>query len=138
MTVKSAYEDLRERTLNRIEGTWGRLRYLADRRSADGSYQHWGFERAHGAAIAQEAFVRAHYSLIELILQTRLRSLLEDLQCTSGTIGTNPASYVSELAGGLQGLLPSNCPKMTELHLISILKTLSILASRPQSGHQSS
>ena len=137
MAVKSAYEDLRERTLGRIEGIWAKLGYVADRRSGDGAYRHWGFERTHGTAGAQEAFTRMHQTLVETILQTRLSSLREDLEQTSGALRTSPASYVSKLTAGLPGLLPSDCSKMTELHLISILKTLSALEKRQQLGSQS-
>jgi len=136
MRLKSAYEDLRERTLGKIEGIWGKLAYIAERRSQDGTYQHWGLERVHGAAVAQEAFVRAHYSLVNTILQTRLRLLREDLAQTSGTAGTNSVSYVRELKAGLPRLLPSDCPKMTELHLISVLTALASLETHSQSGRQ--
>ena len=138
MAVNSAYEDLRERTLGRIAGMWGKLTYLADRRSADGSYQHWGFERAHGTAIAQDTFDRVHRSVIETILQTRLRALREDLEQTSAAGGTSPVSYVSKLSGGMRRLLPSGCPKVTEIHLTSILKILAILEARSQPGSRSS
>ena len=130
MEVKSAYQDLRERTLDRITWLWGKLTYVAGRRSADGTYQHWGFERTHGAAAAQETFARAHHSLIETILQTRVRLLRDDLEQASSAAGTSPVSYVSKLPLTQRGLLPSNCQKATELHLISILKILSLLESR--------
>lgn len=135
--MKSAYDDLRDRTLGKIEGIWGKLTYLADRRSPDGSYQHWGFERTHGAAIAQDAFAQVHHALIETILRTRLQLLREDLAQTSGADGSSPAFYVSKLMSGLPRLLPSGCPKVSELHLISILKTLSMLEARTHSGSRS-
>jgi hypothetical protein len=136
--VKSAEEDLRERTLGKITGIWGKLTYLAGRRSADGRYQHWGFQRAHGTESAQDAFLRVHHSLIGTILQTRLRSLRDELAQSSSAAGTSPSSYVSMLRAGLYGLLPAGCPKATELHLISILKTLAILESHSQPGSRSS
>ena len=117
---------------------WGKLTYLADRRSSDGSYQHWGFERAHGAAIAQDAFTQVHHALIETILRTRLQLLREDLAQASGVNGTSPAFYASKLMSGLPRLLPVGCPKVSELHLVSILKTLSMLEARPRSDSRSS
>ena len=137
MRLKSAYEDLRETTLSKIEGIWGKLAYVAERRSQNGTYQHWGLERAHGAEVAQEAFVRVHYSLINAILQTRLRLLREDLLQNSAAAGTSPVSCVTELRAGLPRLLPLNCPKMTELHLISVLQALAALETHSQSGRQS-
>jgi len=138
MALKSAREDLRQRTLDKIQGIWGKLTYIADRRSADGAYQHWGFERTHGAATAQETFARAHQSLLGIVLKTPLSSLQEDLKQTSGAAGTSPASYVSQLTAGLHRLLPSGCSKMAERHLISVLKTLSLLEAQREPGSQSS
>lgn len=138
MALKSAYEDLRQTTLDKVRGIWGKLIYIADLRSEKGSYEHWGFERVHGIASAQEAFACAHQSLVGTVLRTRLHRLRQDLEQSSGAAGTSPASYVSNLAADPSRLLPSGCPKMTELHLISVLQTLSILAVRRQPGSQSS
>jgi hypothetical protein len=138
MAAKSAYEDLRGRTLDKIAWLWAKLSYVAERRSADGTYQHWGFERTHGTEVAQDTFARVHHSLIETILQTRLRLLREDLEQASSAAGISPVFYVSKLKAGQRRLLPSNCPKMTERHLISILKILSLLETRSQSGSQAS
>ena len=90
MALKSAYDDLRQRTLGKVAGLWGKLFYLADRRSPDGAYQHWGFERLHGTETAQDTFSRAHHSLIGTILRTRLRLLQEDLETVSYTHLTLP------------------------------------------------
>ena len=138
MAVKSAYEDLRDRTLGRISWLWGKLTDVAERRAADGTYQHWGFERTHGNEAVQETFARAHHLLIGTILQTRLRVLREDLEQVSSAEGTNPVSYVSKLKAGQRRLLPSNCQKVTELHLASILTILSLLENRSQSGSPAS
>jgi len=87
MALKSAYEDLRQKTLGKVTGLWGKLAYIASRRSSDGTYQHWGFERRHGTAAAQDSFARAHSSLIGAILRTRLRSLRDDLEQSSQAEG---------------------------------------------------
>jgi len=131
MALKSAYDDLRQRTLGKVAGLWGKLFYIADRRSPDdGTYEHWGFERMHGTETAQDTFARAHHALIDTILRTRLRLLQDDLKQSSQAEGANPASYVSKLTASLYRLLPSDCPKMTKLHLVSVLKTLSLLETR--------
>ena len=132
MGLKSAYEDLRKRTLDKVEGTWGKLSYIAERRSENGAYRHWGFERAHGTEAAQQTFARAHQSLVGTVLRTRIRSLQEDLEQASSADGSTPVSYASKLTVHLRRLLPSGSPKMTELHLFSVLKTLSLLESRQQ------
>jgi hypothetical protein len=129
--VKSAYEDLRERTLEKVGGIWAKLDYLVSRRTAEGNYQHWGFERAHGKETAQVAFAQAHHSLIQTILRTRLRPLREDLQLTSTQAGASQVSYLSKLKAALPRLLPSGCPKVSERHLLSLLKTLAALENHP-------
>ena len=132
MALKSAYDDLRQRTLGKIEGVWRRLSYLAERRSSEGAYLHWGFERKHGTTSAHHAFARAHQSLVGTILRTRLRLLQEDLEQCSQAEGVSPVSYASKLAAGLYHLLPSSCSKATELHLLSVVETLSVLQSRQE------
>jgi len=132
MAVKSAYEDLCCSTLGRITGTWAKLAYLAERRTSDGTYEHWGFERVHGTAATQEVFLQAHRSLLETILHTRLKWLRDDLRQSSAAAGVIASSYVSKLCSEPQRLLPSDCSKMTEQHLVWLLKTLSTLEDQPE------
>jgi len=138
MTLKSAYEDLRQRTVEKIPGTWGRLKYVAGLRSSAGSYAHWGLERVHGTAAAQDALAEAHRTLVKGILRTRLSALQEDLGQSSQAEGTSPASYASTLRGSLDQLLPSGCSKESQLHLFSVLEALRILVARRNARSQSS
>jgi hypothetical protein len=138
MTLKSAYDDLRQRTVEKIPGTWGRLKYVAGLRSPAGGYAHWGFQRAHGPGAAQAAFMEVHRALVKTILRTRLSALREDLGQSGEAEGISPASYVSGLNVSLSQLLPSGCPKESELHLLSVLETLSALEARKNTGSQSS
>lgn len=138
MTLKSAYDDLRQRTVEKIPGTWGKLKYVAGLRGSTGGYEHWGLERAHGSGAAQDAFAEVHKTLLNTILRTRLSSLREELGQSSAAEGTSPTSYASTLNGSLSQLLPSGCPKEAQLHLISILQTLTILAARQNAGSRSS
>ena len=135
MTLKSAYDDLRQRTIERIPGTWVKLQYVAGLRSSTG-YLHWGLERVHGPAAAQEAFTKVHKGLVKNILRTRLSVLQEDLAQSSEADGTSSGSCVSILRGSLNQLLPSGCPKEAELHLLSVLETLSALAAREHAPSQ--
>jgi hypothetical protein len=138
MTLKSAYDDLSQRTVEKIPGTWRRLKYVVGLRSSSGDYEHWGLERVHGTAAAQGAFVAVHRTLVKTILRTRLSALQEDLGQTSQSEGISSASYASTLRASPGQLLPSDCPKQTELHLLSILETLSILEARKEQDSQSS
>lgn len=138
MTFKSAYDDLRQRTVEKIPGTWGRLKYVAGLRSPTGGYAHWGLARTHGHGAAQDAFREIHGELVKTILRTRLSALREDLGQSSETEGTNPVFYASTLSASLNQLLPSDCSKESELHLLSVLETLSVLAARKNADPQSS
>lgn len=138
MTLKSAYEDLRQRTVEKIPGTWGKLKYVAGLRSSTGGYAHWGFERAHGPGATQDAFTEVHRALVKTILRTRLRALREDLEQACEADGISPVSYASKLSASPNQLLPSGCPKESELHLLSVLETLLILEARKNVGSQSS
>jgi hypothetical protein len=138
MTLKSAYDDLRQRTVERIPGTWGRLKYVAGLRSSTGGYAHWGLERVHGPGAAQDAFLKVHKSLVRTVLRTRLSVLQQDLGQSSEAEGTSAASYASTLNVSLNQLLPSGCPKESQLHLSSVLETLTILEARQNAGSQSS
>jgi hypothetical protein len=135
--VKSAYEDLSRFTLGRIAGTWGKLAYLAGRRTSDGEYEHWGFVRTHGESEAQEAFLEAHHSILAIILRTPLGTLRKDLQESSAAEEVTTSSYVSRLCLEPERLLPSDCSKMTERHLIYLLQTLSMIENRKERNLQS-
>ena len=138
MTLKSAYDDLRQRTIARIPGTWGKLQYLAGLRSAKGGYLHWGLERVHGPAAAQDAFIEVHKTLVKTILRARLSALREDLEQSSEADAISPKSYASTLIGNRNQLLPSGSPREAELHLFSVLETLSLLAVHKRADSQSS
>ena len=138
MTLKSAYDDLRQRTIAKIPGIWGKLQYLAGLRSAKGGYVHWGLERVHGPAAAQDAFKEVHKTLVKTILQTRLSALREDLEQSSQAEAISPTSYASKLTGNLDQLLPSGSPRETEMHLSSVLESLPLLAVRKNADSQSS
>jgi len=132
MAVKSAYEDLHHFTLGKIAGAWGKLTYLAGRRTSEGEYEHWGFARVHGAAEAQEVFLEAHRSILATILHTPLNTLSKDLRESSAAEKVTASSYVSKLCSEPEHLLPSDCSKMTELHLVFLLQTLSLLENRKE------
>ena len=138
MTLKSAYDDLRQRTIARIPGIWRKLQYLAGLRSENGAYVHWGLERVHGTEAAQDAFQEVHKTLVKTILRTRLSTLQEDLEESSEADAISPKSYASKLAGNQSQLLPSGSPREAQLHLSSVLETLSLLAAHKHEGSQSS
>ena len=138
MALKSAYDDLIGRTLSRIQGAWGQLKYVAELRSRDGRYLHWGFEKAHGTAVAQSTFARAHKSLVEKVLRTKLSILDRDLRQSSDRAGVSPQSYASSLKESLERLLPADSPVWSRQHLLSILQTIVALEVPGTADRQSS
>jgi len=138
MALRSAYDDLLGRTLSRIQGAWGQLKYVAELRSRDGRYLHWGFERVHGAAVAQSTFAKVHKALLEKVLRAKLSSLDNDLRQSSQGAGVSPESYVSSLKESPERLLPAGSPSWARLHLQSILQTLGALEVPKIAGRLSS
>ncbi len=75
MTLASAQDDFRQRTLGSLPGLWARLRYLAGLRRPAGSYRHWGMSRTFGPETTQRAVGAAHSALFLQLLRTPLRRL---------------------------------------------------------------
>ena len=75
MTLVSAQDDFRQRTLGTLPGLWARLRYLAGLRGPAGSYRHWGMSRAFGPETTQRVVGAAHSELFVELLRTPLRQL---------------------------------------------------------------
>ncbi|MGA9496790.1 MAG: hypothetical protein WA718_12960 [Terriglobales bacterium] len=128
MTLKSAYDDLRQTTLEKIPGTLEKLQYVAGLRGATGLYQHWGFERQHGPEESQLAFNKVHMMLVKEVLKTPLKVLQQDLERSSEAHAASPLSYALQLSIGSEHLLPADSPKQATMHLVSVLETLSALA----------
>lgn len=127
MTLKSALQDVKETTLVAVRGLLGKLAYLASLRH-HGHYQHWGMEMVHGAEPAERALKTAHLEVISAVLRTPLASLLQDLEESSLDSGISPQTYIEELRGNLENLLPEgrqNSP--VPPHLSSVLLALSSL-----------
>jgi hypothetical protein len=131
MTLNSALEDLRSTTLKAISGSLRKLEYLAGLRDPEGSYTHWGLARVHGTLAATRALEQEHRLLLAGILATPIQRLLADLEQSSRTAGVTPAQYLERLTQDVD-LLPPHAGPGSELHLNSVLHTLSSLAATPQ------
>ena len=124
MTLKSALEDLQERTLNAVSGLLGKLDYLASLRESDGSYSHWGLERVHGKLATQRALTEAHRSLVSRILRTPLRELLQDVDESSPPKELASGDFVEKLNETSAQLIPPGPGAGIERHLNSVLHAL--------------
>jgi hypothetical protein len=124
MTLKSAMQDLQDRTLRAVSGLLGKLDYLASLRRPDGEYSHWGLERVHGEAATQRAFKEAHRGVVSKILRTPLRNLLRDVDESSGRQDVGPADFLKGLQEHSAHEPPTDSGAGTERHLSSVLHAL--------------
>ena len=132
MALKSALEDLLSTTLAGVEGTVGKVEYLASLRDADsGSYSHWGLTRAHGETAAQVALAEAHRLMFLRLLRTPLRNLRDDVMVSSGALQMTASEYVQSLRRREPILLPADLGGGSPRHFSSVLYALSILLSTP-------
>jgi hypothetical protein len=125
MTLKSAIQDVQERTLRAVTGALAKLQYIVSLRNQDGSYSHWGLERVHGEAATQNALKDAHRGVVSSILRTELSKLFRDLQETCDS-----EKETSDLLDHLQAsphIVPPKPGAGTERHLNSVLHALARL-----------
>jgi hypothetical protein len=139
MTLKSALQDAKEKTLAAISGTLGKLSYLASLRSPDGRYQHWGLEAVHGLEASQRALKTVHEEVVTGILRTRICLLVEDLEQSSRESGVTAEVYVEGMLEHFENLVPGEDKgSPTATHLNSVLVALSSLENRAHSTHSTS
>lgn len=125
MTLKSAMQDVQDRTLRAVTGVLAKLQYLVSLRNQDGAYSHWGLERVHGEAATQNALQDAHRGVVSSILRTQLRNLFRDLQETSGS--ENEATELLDQLQSSPKIVPPKPGAGTERHLNSVLHALARL-----------
>lgn len=101
MTLVSAYDDFRIRTLAVLPGLWAKLRYLAGLRTAEGGYQHWGLSRTYGSDAAHKAAASAHTDLFVEFLRTPVRQLAREF--SDAPASEEPADWSAYIPGDLSG-----------------------------------
>ncbi|HZP02396.1 MAG TPA: hypothetical protein VFD30_19090 [Terriglobia bacterium] len=125
MTLKSALQDVKETTLSAVAGLLGKLAYLASLRRRQGRYEHWGMESVYGADGAEHALKSAHCEILKSILRTPLATLEQDLKFSCSGHGMEAETYVEEMRGRLDELLPEGCEgSPASQHLSSVLLAL--------------
>lgn len=75
MTLLSASDDLRERTLSEFGCALEKLAYLARLREPDGQYRHWGMSRTYGEQAAGAAMAELHAQVWLEVLRTPIPDL---------------------------------------------------------------
>lgn len=124
MTLKSAMQDLQERTLRAVSGLLGQLDYLAGLRSQDGGYSHWGLERVHGQEATRRVLRDAHKAVVANILRTPLRNLVRDAEESASFRQAETSQLLQGLREHPEQVIPANAEVGTERHLNSVLHAL--------------
>jgi hypothetical protein len=137
MTLKSALQDVKETTLAAVAGWLGKLVYLASLRRAGGRYEHWGMEMVHGPESSERALKTAHTEIVARVLRMPLRSLVEDLDASSGATGATAQAYVENMRDRFEDLLPGERQAPAATHLNSVLLALSMLQKNRGSATRS-
>jgi hypothetical protein len=132
LTLRSAFEDVQETTLQALSGMLERLRYLSTLRDANGGYAHWGLSRVHGEVAAQKALDEAHRSTMSRVLATPVRRLLDDAVQSSRAAEVSPAQYVEKLRDDGDRLMPADPGAGSARHLSAVLRALSSLIKNRQ------
>lgn len=132
MTLKSAIQDVKDTTLSAVSGLLGKLAYLASLRHKQGRYQHWGIENVYGPEASERALKALHADILKGVLRTSLPLLEEDLQVSSNAGGLDAGTYIEQLRGRFEDLLPEGRQDSPSAqHLNSVLLALSRLEKNP-------
>ena len=123
----SPFEDFKLRTLSAISGLWGRLLYIAELRSEDGNYEHWGHSRLHGEDRSREALAHAHSELYIELLRTPISELAKELETVEDDNG--PASAARRIAENATKAVPANLHGGSPRHFSSVVLAVSLLDS---------
>jgi hypothetical protein len=127
MTLKSAFQDVKETTLSAVAGLLGKLAYLASLRRK-GRYAHWGMESVHGLESSERALRTVHAEVLKSVLRAPISTLEEDLKLVSDHAGMEAESYVERMRSRFDDLLPEGKQdSASAIHLNSVLLALSHL-----------
>src|SRR5579859_7318594 len=116
----SPYEDFKLRSLSAIDGLWSKLLYVAQLRSSQGQYEHWGHSRTYGQQRSQEALAQIHSELYLEVLRAPLRELIPE--------GITARKMIAEqVSGAGERLIPAN-PGRSVRHFNSIVLAVRLLS----------
>ena len=108
---------------------------MAELRSEDGKYHHWGHSRVHGESRSQIALSKAHSELYIALLRTPIRDLVEEIEMTSD--GSDPRELVRKIADGKQQLVPENVEGGSPRHFSSIALAVRLVYEKQRASSHS-
>lgn len=104
---------------------------MAELRSADGKYEHWGHSRTHGELSSQQALASIHSRIYVDVLRTPLRELMANGEDKNG-------SATAELPAELQTrMLPPDLRGGSPRHFNSIVLAARYLSAGRQASTRS-
>jgi len=121
-------EDFVANTLDKIQGMWPRLIYLAKLRAPGRASSHWGLEQTYGRETADEILASTHERLFSSILGTRLQRLESEVPPAIAAAVGERAGYFQRLHELAPALTPDSVSPAALLHFDLILDYLSALA----------
>ena len=121
----SPIEDFRLRTLSALSGLWNKLLYIAELRSEDGKYHHWGHIRTHGEAASQAALAALHSELYLAALRTPISELMQQGGSTANEAHGGTAIAWTKIE--TSGLIPDDLAGGSPRQFNSVVLALRLL-----------
>jgi hypothetical protein len=125
----SPFEDFRLRSLDRLQGLWRRVLYLASLRSATGEYDHWGMRRTYGKELANGVLGQAHSSVYIQLLRTPLSELMRDAESCADETGNSFDKILQLTNHDKNKLIPSQLMGGAPRHFSSVVLAACALRS---------
>jgi len=130
----SPFEDFQARTLSALSGLWAKLLYMAELRSDDGNYQHWGHSRVHGESLSQIALSKAHSELYITLLRSPIRELVEEVETTKDSLAQS--EVMRSLATRWKQVIPKNLEGGSPRHFNSIALAVRLVYEQQRASSQ--
>jgi len=130
----SPFEDFQVRTLSALSGFWAKLLYMAELRSEDGKYHHWGHSRVHGESRSQIALSKAHSELYIKLLRRPIRELVEEIE--TANYGSDPTEILRKIAVSKKRMIPENVEGGSPRHLNSIALAVRLVYEQQRASSQ--
>ncbi|HET9742000.1 MAG TPA: hypothetical protein VFQ00_04560 [Terriglobales bacterium] len=128
----SPLEDFKIRSLAVLRGLWTKLSYMAELRSHDGTYEHWGHRRVHGDENSQFALAAAHSELYVEVLRKPLREMLDDLELSAIQSAQSAEALLKAINEHRAQMIPAQLCGGAPRHFSSVVMAVSLLQQDAQ------
>jgi hypothetical protein len=139
MDVSKAADDLRRRTLSRLQRPLGRLIYLASTRDYNtGIYYHDGLASAFGEDVACQALAECHREAFREVVGSSLQDLVEQIEDYIESVHLTAEMFITawkKLEPYRVTVPVESDPLATEFFFANLRTALAILGSRRPPHH---